>query len=146
KTDLDKLTTRPEKDFQIILIDTIGELFSLYSIADLVFVGGSLVSVGGHNILEPAYFSKPIIFGPHMFNFKEMSELFLKNNAAVQIQNQLHLKQTISELLQNPEKANTLGQNAKTILTQNAGAAEKSFEIIKKQELGDERQELGDRS
>ncbi len=68
-----------------VVLDTIGELAQLYQIATAVFVGGSLVPSGGHNILEPAVFGKPIVFGPHMENFSEIAEAFVTNGAAVQV-------------------------------------------------------------
>ena len=69
----------------VVVLDTIGELAQLYQVATAVFVGGSLVDHGGHNILEPAVFGKPIVFGPHMQNFKEIADTFLANGAAVQV-------------------------------------------------------------
>ena len=68
-----------------VVLDTIGELAQLYQVATVVFVGGSLVAAGGHNILEPALFGKPIVFGAHMENFAEIAETFLANDAAVQV-------------------------------------------------------------
>src|SRR4051812_28478066 len=70
---------------QVVVLNTIGELAQLFQIATVVFVGGSLVPAGGHNILEPAVFGKPIIFGPHMENFAEIARTFLDNGAAIQI-------------------------------------------------------------
>ncbi|MBI4982578.1 MAG: 3-deoxy-D-manno-octulosonic acid transferase [Candidatus Omnitrophica bacterium] len=71
----------------IFVLDTIGELLNYYAIADIVFVGGSLIKKGGHNILEPASLAKPIIFGQYMFNFRDTAKLFLKNSAAIQVNN-----------------------------------------------------------
>ena len=72
---------------EVVVLDTIGELAQVYQIATAVFVGGSLVDTGGHNILEPAVFGKPIVFGPHMQNFKEIAEAFVAHDAAVQVPN-----------------------------------------------------------
>ena len=72
-------------DADVVILDTIGELARLYQIASVVFVGGSLVDAGGHNILEPAMFGKAIVFGPHMHNFAEISAEFLRGSAAVQV-------------------------------------------------------------
>ena len=74
-----------------VVLDTIGELAEVYQIATVVFVGGSLVPAGGHNILEPAAFGKPIVFGPHMENFAEIAEAFLANDAAVQVRSEREL-------------------------------------------------------
>ena len=73
----------------------IGELAQLYQIATVVFVGGSLVPTGGHNILEPAVFGKPIVFGPHMQNFSEIADAFLANGAAVQVQSERELEEAL---------------------------------------------------
>ena len=67
------------------MLDTIGELAQLYQVATAVFVGGSLVDQGGHNILEPAVFGKAIVFGPYMQNFAEIARAFLDNDAAIQV-------------------------------------------------------------
>lgn len=67
---------------EVLLVDTVGELLNLYAVSDLVFVGGSLVPTGGHNVLEPAALSVPVIFGPHMDNFREISALVLAGGAA----------------------------------------------------------------
>src|SRR5207247_1145730 len=69
----------------VIVLDSIGELAQLYQVATVVFVGGSLADHGGHNILEPAIFGKPVMFGPHMQNFREIAEAFLVNGAAIQV-------------------------------------------------------------
>jgi 3-deoxy-D-manno-octulosonic-acid transferase len=71
----------------VVVLDTIGELASLYQIATVAFVGGSLVATGGHNILEPAVHGRPIVFGPSMSNFAEIADLFLSSDAAVQVAN-----------------------------------------------------------
>ena len=82
RTDL-QIDAEPRAD--VVVLDTIGELAQVYQIATAVFVGGSLVDTGGHNILEPAVFGKPIVFGPHMHNFKEIAEAFVAQDAAIQV-------------------------------------------------------------
>ena len=69
----------------VVVLDTIGELATIYQLATVVFVGGSLVPTGGHNILEPAVFGRPIVFGPHMENFAEIAAAFVANGAGVQV-------------------------------------------------------------
>src|SRR5207342_2160368 len=69
----------------VVILDTLGELALLYQLATVVFVGGSLADHGGHNILEPAAFGKPVVFGPHMQNFKEIADAFISNGAAIQV-------------------------------------------------------------
>src|SRR5215470_12221401 len=87
----------------VLLLDTIGELATVFQYATVVYMGGSLVPTGGHNVLEPARHSKPIVFGPHMENFREIARLFLDAKAAIQIQNSDELAPTISEVLSNPQ-------------------------------------------
>jgi len=69
----------------VILLDTMGELMKLYSLGTLVFIGGSLVPVGGHNPLEPLWFGKCVLFGPHMFNFREITRLLIEASGAIQV-------------------------------------------------------------
>ncbi len=115
----------------VILLDTIGELSRVFSNVSIAFIGGSLVPVGGHNILEPAYWSKPILFGPHMSNFPISGE-FLKKSAAVQVSNANEISDTVSELLSDDDKALSLGKNAKTIVEKNTGAVHKALELVRR--------------
>ena len=85
-----RVDAEPRAD--VVVLDTIGELAQLYQVATAVFVGGSLVDQGGHNILEPAVFGKPIVFGPHMQNFAEIADTFLDNGAAVQVRSARELE------------------------------------------------------
>lgn len=117
---------------QIILVDVIGELSKIYSVADIVFVGGSLVPIGGHNLLEPAFLSKPIITGPYTFKQKEMVELLKKGEGLAQVGNKEELKEKFIELLSSPEKRKELGENAYKTAMSNQGAARKNFEVIEK--------------
>ena len=84
---------------EVILLDTLGELPVLYALADLVFVGGSLVPWGGHNLLEPALFRKPVLFGPHMNNFREMARYFIQAEAGIMVQNEVELGETLRRAL-----------------------------------------------
>ena len=116
---------------QILLLDTIGELAYLYRLADVVFVGGSLVATGGHNIIEVAYFAKPILFGPHMENFKEISAAFLQSHAALQVQSGQELVVKIRHLLRDPAARKRLGQNARRVIHNNQGAVKRTAEIVR---------------
>lgn len=115
----------------VFILDSIGQLLFFYSIADIVFIGGSLIKKGGHNILEPAFLSKPILFGPFMQNFRDISELFLNNKAAIQVKNETELIENIKTLLKNPEQAAQLGQRARDLVSKNSGATAKNLEFIK---------------
>jgi 3-deoxy-D-manno-octulosonic-acid transferase len=114
----------------VFILDTVGELISFYKIADIVFVGGSLVKKGGHNILEPAIFAKPILFGPHMFNFRDIADLFLSNKAGILVYNQDDLKTNITSLLNNPDKTIELGRQAEQLVLGNQGATKKNLDFI----------------
>lgn len=126
-------------DADVVVLDTIGELGRLYSLADIVFVGGSLVSHGGHNILEPAAQGKPIIVGPHMFNFKDTYALFSERGACATVLDGKELTHKLLELLSNPELMEKMGRMSAAIVAENQGAALRTVahlrEIItKKQE------------
>jgi len=99
-------------DCDILLGDSMGEMMSYYDVADIVFMGGSLNNTGGHNMLEPAALSKPILFGPNVFNFSEISSDLIEQNGAIQIQNSDELFTKISLLLGDDKKAKLLGRNA----------------------------------
>lgn len=126
-----RTTGRSHDSRQIFILDTVGQLVSFYNIADIVFIGGSLIKKGGHNILEPAFLAKPIIFGPNMFNFRDISELFLNNNACILVNDKEQLKARIKDLIDNPFKMGELGRKAKKLFFENQGAAEKTVELIK---------------
>jgi 3-deoxy-D-manno-octulosonic-acid transferase len=129
-------TKNPAHNADIILLDSIGELASLYRFASVVFVGGSLVPKGGHNILEPALDAKPIIVGPHMENFREIAAEFLRHDAVVQLQgkhdNELiaALRDALLGLLTDTERAQTLGGNARATVEANRGATANTVEVI----------------
>ena len=114
----------------VIVLDTLGELAQLYQLATAVFVGGSLVDHGGHNILEPAVFGKPIVFGPYMQNFKEIADTFLGNGAAVQVQSDRELEDALLGLVTDPVRRARLGAAARALVEANRGAKEKTLAVI----------------
>lgn len=114
----------------IFLIDTVGHLKDYYAIADIVFIGGSLVPHGGQNPLEAAYFSKPVIFGPFMFNFTDISQALLKKGAAIQIEDAKGLKAAVEDLINSPARRNEMGIAAKLIIKENKGASARNAELI----------------
>ncbi|HEV2983750.1 MAG TPA: 3-deoxy-D-manno-octulosonic acid transferase [Vicinamibacterales bacterium] len=114
----------------VVVLDTIGELAQLYQVATAVFVGGSLVDHGGHNILEPAIFGKPIVFGPYMRNFKEIADAFLTHDAAVQIQSDRDLGDVLLTLVNDPVRRAALGAAARALVEANRGAKTKTLEVI----------------
>jgi 3-deoxy-D-manno-octulosonic-acid transferase len=115
----------------VLLLDTIGELAGVFEMADLVFMGGSLVPTGGHNLLEAAYWSKVIAFGPHMENFREIAKLFLDAGAAIQVHNPKELAHA-TWLLENKEARESLGASARRVLEQNSGATARTLEVLRK--------------
>jgi 3-deoxy-D-manno-octulosonic-acid transferase len=114
----------------VVVLDTIGELAHLYRLATVVFVGGSLVPTGGHNILEPAVFGKPILFGPHMQNFPEIAATFLEARAAVQVEDERHLEDELRGLFTDPSRRAVLGSAARAIMDANHGARERTLAVI----------------
>ncbi len=113
-----------------IVLDTIGSLSSLYALADVVFIGGSLIKKGGHNVIEPAIFGKAIIFGPFMFNFRDISQMFLERGAAIRIDNKEELEKTIRKLLLDKDLREKIGREAKSIVEENKGATAKTANLI----------------
>ena len=127
----EQVLSRQLTSTEILLLDTIGELAGVFEVADLVFVGGSLVPTGGHNLLEPAYWSKVIAFGPHMENFRDIAKLFLDAGAAIQIRNPEELAHT-AWLLENKEVREQLGASARQVLEQNSGATARTLDGLRK--------------
>ena len=115
----------------VFILDTVCELIFYYAASDVVFVGGSFVKKGGHNILEPAALGKPVFFGPHMFNFRDIAELFLKKKTGVLVHNAQELAAKIKYLLDNPSEKNKICQAAKQIILENQGATIRNLEILK---------------
>ena len=127
----EEVLSRQLASTSIFLLDTIGELAGVFEVADLVFIGGSLVPAGGHNLLEAAYWSKVIAFGPHMENFREIAKLFLDAGAAIQVRNPEELAHA-TWLLENKEARESLGASARHVLEQNSGATARTLEGLRK--------------
>jgi 3-deoxy-D-manno-octulosonic-acid transferase len=119
-----------EPRVDVVIVDTIGELATIYQIATIVFVGGSLFATGGHNVLEPAVFGKPIVFGPHMQNFLEIAEAFVTNGAGVQLSGDEELEDAFLSLMSDPVRRARLGAAARALVEANRGANEKSVTVL----------------
>lgn len=118
------------EDADVILLDTIGELAGLYSLADGVFVGGSLVPAGGHNILEPAWFGRVPVFGPSMENFRDMAQQFRSEGAGLQVRSGEQLGKAWVNLIQDPAGRERMGRKGQEIAERNRGATARSIERI----------------
>lgn len=112
---------------EVLLLDTIGELAGFFELGDAVFVGGSLVPTGGHNILEPAYWGKPILFGPNMHNFRDIAEMFVRGRGAMQLAGEAELAPAICRVLADASRCRDLGENAKALLGLHQGATERTL-------------------
>ncbi len=123
-----RVDSEPRHD--VVVLDTIGELAQLYQVATAVFVGGSLVDAGGHNILEPAVFGKPIVFGPHMENFAEIARTFLDNAAAIQLRDGRELESVLLDLLRDPVRRARLGAAARALVEANRGARARTLAVL----------------
>lgn len=107
---------------EVFLLDTMGEVPLFYAASDIAFVGGSLVPVGGHNMLEPASLGLPIISGPHVFNSLDIAGKFVELGACRMVANSDELAVVISDLIENPAEAEKLGTNGRLVLEQNRGS------------------------
>jgi 3-deoxy-D-manno-octulosonic-acid transferase len=114
----------------VILVDTMGELARLYAVGTVVFVGGSLVPIGGHNILEPASHARPVLFGPYMGNFADMARLFLEHQAAVQVPEAGMLADETLRLLREPSVAGRMGENGRAIVGTHRGAGRRTVDLL----------------
>jgi 3-deoxy-D-manno-octulosonic-acid transferase len=123
-----ELPVDAEPRADVVLLDTFGELATLYQIATAVFVGGSLVDAGGHNILEPAVFGKAILFGPYMQNFAEIAQAFLDNGAAEQVSSEAALSDALFGLLSDPVRRARLGAAARALVEANRGAKHRTLD------------------
>ena len=122
---------KTERTAQILVIDTFGELFNIYSVATVVFCGASLVPLGGQNPLEPAVWGKPILYGPHMEDFPDAKEMLESAGGSVRVSDPQELAEAFRDLLDDPEKADTLGHNARETAFQMQAAAHKHADIIR---------------
>jgi len=119
-----------DENTDVLVLDSIGELAGLYSLADAAFVGGSLVRSGGHNILEPAWFAKPPVFGPSMENFRDMADQFLNAHAAVQVRSGPQLGKVWVQLIEDQPLKERMGRAALELTERSRGATARSLDRI----------------
>jgi 3-deoxy-D-manno-octulosonic-acid transferase len=115
-----------------ILLDTVGELAGLYAVADVIFVGGSLVPLGGHNVIEPALHAKPVVFGPYMANFRAAAALLRDAGAGIQLRDGGELVPVLRRLLDDPAERRRLGEAAWTAVRAHQGACERTVEALER--------------
>ncbi len=120
----------PDASTDIIVGDTMGELLAFYGAADMAFVGGSLVPVGGHNLIEPAAWGCPVMSGPHLFNFAEVESLLRDNNALVIAGDAASIADTVQRWLADPAERKAFGERARAVADSNRGALEKLCGLI----------------
>jgi 3-deoxy-D-manno-octulosonic-acid transferase len=116
----------------VFILDTIGDLPYFYSFADICFVGGSFVDYGGHNILEPIYFSKPTIFGPHMDNFRDIEEIILEHGAGIKADSAQELKDALIRLLNDSTLRNNLETKCHKVFEKEQEGLRETLNIISK--------------
>ena len=117
-------------NLECLLVNTTGELRYFYEKATLVFVGKSLTAKGGQSPVEPAALAKPIIFGPHMGNFEEITAKFLSNEAAIQVADEFELEKAFELLIKDQSKRDSLGKAAQKVVRENEGAIEQTVSMI----------------
>lgn len=114
----------------VVVVDRTGELFPIYSLATVVFVGGSLVPRGGQNILEPAAWGKPVLFGPSMEDFREARDLLARAGAGIEVRNQSELTAAVAELLADARRAQELGERGRNELHKHVGSAARNARML----------------
>ena len=122
-----------DSDVELFLGDTMGELALFLGGADVAFVGGSLIKHGGQNVLEPAALGKPVVFGPHMYNFAAISELLLERDAAKMVSNAEELAKAVRFWLEDANERTRVGENGRQVVQENQGAVDRLFNLIEQQ-------------
>jgi 3-deoxy-D-manno-octulosonic-acid transferase len=126
-------TDLPEKQHgcNVVVLNTLGELGGVYGLADVAFVGGSLVKRGGHNLLEPAAFGIPVLFGPHTYNFATMSQLMISEGGGRVVAGEPELLRSMTGLLEDRGERERMGKRAREFVRHNQGALDRVMEILK---------------
>ncbi len=115
---------------EVLIGDTLGEVMDFYSMADLVFVGGSLVPVGGHNLLEAALVAKPVVFGPYIHNFREISAKLVAAGAGIKVDSQEQLVASCLAMLKDSSRRRIMGEAGRSLIVDNAGATQRTMTHI----------------
>jgi len=115
---------------EVFLVDTMGEVPLFYAAADVAFVGGTLVPVGGHNLLEPAALGCPVVTGPHLFNTPDIARLFAEVGASITVEDAETLARAILRLFENPDEASTIGNRGRQLVQENRGSLERLMTLV----------------
>ena len=118
-------------DTEVFLGDTMGEVPLFYAASNVAYVGGTLVPVGGHNLLEPAALSRPVVTGPHLFNTRDIADKFEKLGASVMVNNAGQLGTAVADLFADPETAADIGRRGRDLVSQNKGALKRLLHLLK---------------
>ena len=119
-----------ESGRDVLLVDTVGQLSRLYHLATVAFVGGSIATTGGQNVLEPAALCKPVLVGPHTFNFEEITRQLIDSQAALRIQNAVELEESVRRLFNDPELRDRMGRAGFELVRSGQGALDRTLEIV----------------
>jgi len=121
---------RSERQPDVLVVDTTGELMSFYACADVVFVGKSLTQRGGQNVIEPAVYERPIVVGPHLENFPVVAKDFAAADAFIRVPDVKGLEEAVARLLGDPELRKAYGRRAAGVVRDRAGAVRKSLDLL----------------
>jgi 3-deoxy-D-manno-octulosonic-acid transferase len=125
-----QMNGRVESATDVLFLDTLGDLRAFYAVASVAFVGGSLVDAGGHNIIEPAQFRKPILFGPYMTNFADIAAKIKQRGGGIEVRGKEDLMREIALLLKDPKRCQIMGESAYRVAEEGRGVVERSMELI----------------
>jgi len=129
RTGLSQETAVPA-DVDVVLGDSMGEMFTYYASCDVAFIGGSLLPFGGQNLIEAAAMGKPLIIGPHTYNFEEIAELAVASNSALRIRNEAELRQSLLQLMQDAALRSRMGEAALQFSRSAGGTAERIAKMV----------------
>lgn len=130
RTRITRKDVKATTGYEVIILDTIGELAAIYGVATLTFVGGSLVKKGGHNLLEPVLFGKPVLFGPYVQDFQGIAETLMINDIGMMVRDEEDLKNKIRSLLRSEARRREIREKAQELLEKEKGALERNVIMI----------------
>lgn len=114
----------------IVLLDTLGELVKIYSVSSICFVGGTLVPIGGHNLMEPSYFGKPVIYGSFLNSYQYMAEMLEAGGGSIRVSDKVGLELALKNFLEDKDSISKVGSAGRDVVLSNKGATDKTIEII----------------